>query len=67
VCYGLSEIFSNVARWSKGIYTWGGMAGTIFRVDPEQDLTAVLMVLMMCHPIPLRSHFQTLFYTSMTD
>jgi CubicO group peptidase (beta-lactamase class C family) len=52
---------------SKGTYNWGGMAGTVFWVDPEQELTAVLMVQMMRNPVPLRSHFQTLVYSSMTE
>jgi CubicO group peptidase (beta-lactamase class C family) len=31
------------APGSKGEYTWGGYAGTHFWVDPQEELTAVLM------------------------
>ena len=52
---------------SKGEFSWGGLAGTIFWVDPEEDLTAILMVQMVRNPYPLRAQFRTLVYQSLTD
>lgn len=52
---------------SEGSYTWGGAAGTIFWVDPKENLTAVLMVQMMRNPVPLRSQFRTLVYSAIVD
>jgi CubicO group peptidase (beta-lactamase class C family) len=52
---------------SEGTYMWGGAAGTIFWVDPKEDLTAILMVQMMSNPIPLRSQFRTLVYSAIVD
>jgi CubicO group peptidase (beta-lactamase class C family) len=52
---------------SVGTYTWGGMAGTIFWIDPIENLTAILMVQMMRNPIPLRSQFRTLVYSAIVD
>jgi CubicO group peptidase (beta-lactamase class C family) len=52
---------------SVGTYTWGGMAGTIFWVDPIENLTAILMVQMMRNPIPLRSQFRTLVYSAIVE
>jgi CubicO group peptidase (beta-lactamase class C family) len=52
---------------SKGEFNWGGAAGTIFWVDPEEELTAVLMVQMMSSPYPLRTQFKNLVYQAITD
>ena len=52
---------------SKGEYTWGGAAGTIFWNDPQEDLTAVLMVQMMMNPYPLRGQFKNLVYQAIVE
>ena len=46
-----------------GTYSWGGLYGTYFFVDPEEKLIGVLMV--QVHPndqLTLRSEFQRLVY-----
>lgn len=52
---------------SEGEYYWGGAAGTIFWVDPVEDLTAVVMIQHMNVQIPLRSKFKALTYAAITD
>lgn len=52
---------------SRGEYNWGGAAGTVFWIDPEEELTAVLMVQMMSSPYPLRTQFKNLVYQAITD
>ncbi|MDA1075266.1 MAG: serine hydrolase [Proteobacteria bacterium] len=43
---------------SVGEYNWGGAAGTVFWVDPQQDFVAVAMIQLMGSPWPLRSDFK---------
>jgi len=52
---------------SVGEYYWGGAAGTIFWIDPEEDLAAVVMIQHMNVQVPLRSQFKTLTYSALTD
>lgn len=52
---------------SEGEYYWGGAAGTIFWVDPVEDLAAVVMIQHMNVQVPLRSTFKALTYAAITD
>ncbi|MCB1644018.1 MAG: beta-lactamase family protein [Pseudomonadales bacterium] len=61
----VEEPLSNLG--SAGEFTWGGAAGTIFWVDPKEDLIAVLMVQMMRNPYPLRTQFKNLVYQAVTQ
>jgi CubicO group peptidase (beta-lactamase class C family) len=40
---------------SNGEFYWGGAAGTIFWVDPEEDMVVIAMIQLMGSPWPLRS------------
>ncbi len=40
-----------------GNYSWGGLAGTAFWVDPKEELIAVFMM----QDIPMRLHYRMLF------
>ncbi len=40
---------------SKGEFYWGGAAGTVFWVDPKEDLVVIAMIQLMGSPWPLRS------------
>lgn len=54
--------------FSKGTYFWGGSQGTLFWIDPEQELTAVLMVQVVPRPtLRLREKFSALVYSSILD
>lgn len=53
---------------SVGSYNWGGAAGTVFWIDPKEELAAVAMIqLMGRRDVPLRSTFQILTYGAFTD
>ena len=45
---------------SNGEYSWGGAAGTIFWVDPLEDMIVVAMIQQMRSPWPLRSQLKVL-------
>ncbi|MEZ5558457.1 MAG: serine hydrolase domain-containing protein [Pseudomonadales bacterium] len=52
---------------SVGEYSWGGAAGTIFWVDPAEDLFVVSMIQLMGSPWPLRSELSALTYQALTE
>ena len=45
---------------SVGEYSWGGAAGTIFWVDPVEDMVVVGMIQLMGSPWPLRAELKVL-------
>ncbi len=45
---------------SEGEYSWGGAAGTIFWVDPVEDMIVVAMIQQMRSPWPLRFQLRVL-------
>ena len=45
---------------SHGAYMWGGAAGTIFWVDPEEDIVALAMIQLMGSPWALRERISGL-------
>ena len=45
---------------STGSYSWGGAAGTVFWIDPVEDLVVVGMIQLMGSPWPLRPDLQVL-------
>lgn len=65
--FGVAEEHPRTSVGSKGEYNWGGAAGTVFWNDPEEELTAVLMVQMMRNPYPLRGQFKALTYQAIVD
>ena len=53
---------------SEGEFGWGGMASTVFWVDPAEEITALLFTqLMPSDTYPLRSQFRTLTYQAVVD
>ena len=50
-----------------GTYTWGGMAGTLFWVDPKHELVAILMIQRILSPEAIRSKFRNLTYQAITE
>ena len=53
---------------SVGDYGWGGMASTVFWVDPQEDLSVVFLTqLIPSSTYPLRKALRTLVYHAMTD
>ncbi len=45
---------------SAGEYSWGGAAGTIFWIDPVEDLVGIGMLQLMGSPWPFRSEMKVL-------
>ncbi len=65
--FGVATEAPRTQLGSKGTYTWGGAAGTVFWIDPEEDLVAILMVQMMRNPYPLRREFSNLVYSAIEE
>lgn len=53
--------------YSKGTYYWSGSQGTIFWIDPTEDLVGVLMVQLTPNPLKLRERFSALVYASIIE
>ncbi len=53
--------------YSKGTYYWSGSQGTIFWIDPAQDLIGVLMVQLSPSKLKLREKFSALVYSSIVE
>lgn len=51
---------------SEGEYYWGGAAGTVFWIDPVEDLIAIVMVQHMNVQVPLRNTMKAAIYGSLT-
>ena len=52
---------------SKGLYYWGGIAGTSFFVDPVQEMFAILMIQAPMQRDFYRPLFRTLVYSALLD
>ena len=52
---------------SKGMYFWGGMAGTSFFVDPAEDMYAILMLQAPNQREYFRMLFRDLVYATLLD
>ena len=50
---------------SQGTFMWGGAAGTIFWVDPVEDLTVVSLIQLMASPWPLREDLRVAMYQAL--
>jgi CubicO group peptidase (beta-lactamase class C family) len=52
---------------SRGEYSWSGAAGTLFWVDPVEDVAVVAMIQLMSSTLPLRRELKTLTYSAITE
>jgi len=52
---------------SMGTFMWGGAAGTIFWVDPVEDIVVIGMIQLMGSPWPLREELRILTYQALTE
>jgi len=53
---------------SNGIYSWGGAASTVFWIDPQEELVAILLTQFMPSSYyPLRREFQIATYQAMME
>ena len=58
---------STKAPGSEGEYSWEGAAGTIFWIDPKEDLIAVMMIQLMSSPYNLKREMRSLVYQAIVD
>lgn len=63
----VTDVTATQVIGSEGEYSWGGAAGTIFWIDPEEDLLVVCMIQLMQSPWPLRSELKALTYQALTE
>lgn len=52
---------------SLGEYSWGGAAGTVFWVDPVEEMVVIGMIQLMGSPWPLRRELRVLANQSITE
>lgn len=52
---------------SEGEYYWGGAAGTVFWIDPEEELIGIAMIQHMNVRVPLRPTLRALSYGAIID
>lgn len=52
---------------SEGEYYWGGAAGTMFWIDPEEELIGIAMIQHMNVQVPLRATFKALVNGAIID
>lgn len=52
---------------SVGEYAWGGAAGTIFWIDPEEEIVTIAMIQLMASPWPLRADMKATTYQAITE
>lgn len=52
---------------SDGEYNWGGAAGTVFWIDPVEELVVISMIQLMQSPWPLRSDLKVAVYQALNE
>ena len=52
---------------SVGTYGWGGIAGTVFFVDPHEELFAILMIQAPGQRVEIQEVFRTMVYSALGD
>lgn len=52
---------------SAGEYSWGGAAGTVFWIDPVEEVVAIGMIQLMGSPWPFRNEMKILTYQAIDE
>ena len=52
---------------SEGEFSWGGAAGTIFWIDPVEDIAVVGMIQLMGSPWPFRNQLRSMTNAALVD
>ena len=63
----MTDAVKNGVIGSAGEYMWGGAAGTLFWIDPVEEIIAIGMIQLMSSPWPLRSEMKVLAYQALTE
>ena len=61
------DVVSSGVMGSVGEYSWGGAAGTVFWVDPVEDLVVIGMIQLMGSPWNLRHDLKVATYQAIVD
>ena len=65
--FGLVTALGEEGVGSVGEYSWGGAAGTVFWIDPVEEIVVIGMVQLMASPWPLREKLKALTYEAITE
>lgn len=63
----LTDTVASGVLSSEGEYNWGGAAGTLFWIDPLEEVITIGMIQLLGSPWPLRSEMKVLTYQAMTE
>ena len=63
-----TDLASTELLGSNGAYGWGGAAGTVFRIDPQENMAMVMMIQVMPYAhLQAREKFQNLVYQAVME
>ena len=65
--FGLVTELGDGDAGSVGEYSWGGAAGTVFWIDPVEDVIAIGMIQLFGSPWPLRDRLKVLTYEALVE
>lgn len=65
--FGLVTALGEEGVGSVGEYSWGGAAGTVFWIDPVEEVVVIGMVQLMASPWPLREKLKALTYEALAE
>ncbi|MEM6709305.1 MAG: serine hydrolase domain-containing protein [Pseudomonadota bacterium] len=63
----VTDVSGTRTMGSLGDYSWGGAAGTIFWIDPVEELIVIGMIQQMQSPHPYRSELKTLTHQAIVE
>ena len=63
----LTDSVASGVLGSVGEYNWGGAAGTLFWIDPMEEVITIGMIQLLGSPWPLRSEMKVLTYQALTE
>lgn len=63
----VTSAVKNAVIGSVGEYNWGGAAGTVFWIDPVEELVVVSMIQLMNSPWPLRADLKVAVHQALDD
>ena len=63
----VTDVAASGVMGSQGEYMWGGAAGTLFWIDPVEEIVVVSMIQLMGSPWPLREQLKVLTYQAIEE
>lgn len=65
--FGLKTESPKTSSGSKGNFRWAGIAGTDFWCDPQEGITAIVLMQVIPYPQAVRAQFKNLTYQAITE